>query len=77
MVEQKLKFTEASIEQVAVVAIVNDCIDLMEDIQRNIYAFNLAYKNYNNTVSFNPNYYFENIILQDDMGTNNFSCWSN
>lgn len=67
MVEQKLKFTNASKEQFVVVAIVNDCIDLVEDIQRNIYAFELAYKNYNNTVSFNPNYYFENIVLQDDM----------
>lgn len=67
MVEQKLKFTDASKEQFVVVAIVNDCIDLVEDIQRNIYAFELAYKNYNNTVSFNPNYYFESIVLQDDM----------
>lgn len=67
MVEQKLKFNNASEEQFVVVAIVNDCIDLVEDIQRNIYAFDVAYKNYNNTVSFNPNYYFESIILQDDM----------
>lgn len=67
MVEQKLKFSDASMEQVVIVAIVNDSIDLIEDIQRNIYAFNLSYENYNNAVSFNPNYYFENIILQDDM----------
>lgn len=67
MVEQKLKFSDASMEQVVIVAIVNDSIDLIEDIQRNIYAFNLSYENYNNAVSFNPNYYFENIILQDEM----------
>lgn len=67
MVDQKLKFTEASMEQIVVVAIINDCIDLIKDIQRNIYAFELSYKNNNNTVSFNPNYYFESIVLQDDM----------
>ena len=42
MVEQKLKFSDASMEQVVIVAIVNDSIDLIEDIQRNIYAFNLS-----------------------------------
>ena len=47
MVEQKLKFSDASMEQVVIVAIVNDSI---EDIQRNIYAFNLSYENYNNAV---------------------------
>lgn len=67
LVELKLKFNHASKEQFFAVAIVNDCIDLVEDVQRNIYAFDIAYKNFNNTVSFNPNYYFENIILQDDM----------
>ncbi len=67
LVEQKLKFTNASREQYVLVAIVNDCIDLMKDVQRNLYAFDVAYKNRNNTISFNPNYYFENIILQDDM----------
>lgn len=51
MVEQKLKFSDASMEQVVIVAIVNDSIDLIEDIQRNIYAFNLSYENYNNAVS--------------------------
>ena len=34
MVEQKLKFSDASMEQVVIVAIVNDSIDLIEDIQR-------------------------------------------
>lgn len=67
LVNLKLKFENATKEQYITVAIVNDCIDLVEDIQRNIYAFDVAYENYNNTISFNPNYYFENIILQDDM----------
>ncbi len=67
LVDIKLRFIDASKEQYLVVAIVNDCIDLIEDVQRNIYAFYVSYKNSNNTISFNPNYYFENIILQDDM----------
>ncbi len=47
--------------------LVNDTIDLIEDISRDIYMFDLALDNYNNHISFLPQYYFENIILRDDM----------
>ena len=54
MVEQKLKFSDASMEQVVIVAIVNDSIDLIEDIQRNIYAFNLSYEKTECSAAYGP-----------------------
>lgn len=67
MVDQKLQFKNPSKEQAVVVAVVNDCIDLIEEIQRSLYAFEVAYDSLGNAVSFRPTYYYENIILQDDM----------
>lgn len=47
--------------------IVNDTVDLIEDLVRDVYAFGIAFDNYDNGMSFMPQYYFENIVLHDDM----------
>ena len=47
--------------------VINDAVDLIEDLVRDVYAFNMAFDNYNNGMSFMPQYYFENIVLHDDM----------
>lgn len=47
--------------------ILNDTIDLIQDMDRDIYMFSLSFENYNNTYSFMPQYYFENAILHMDM----------
>ena len=47
--------------------VINDAVDLIEDLVRDVYAFNMAFGNYNNGMSFMPQYYFENIVLHDDM----------
>lgn len=54
-------------EKYVATLIVNDTVDLVEDISRDNYMFNLSLDNYNNHISFMPQYYFENIILRDDM----------
>lgn len=65
-IDSRLKgFSEK--EKCVATLIVNDTVDLIEDISRDVYMFNLALDNYNNNVSFMPQYYFENIILRDDM----------
>lgn len=47
--------------------VINDAVDLIEDLVRDVYAFDMAFDNYNNGMSFMPQYYFENIVLHDDM----------
>ena len=47
--------------------VINDAVDLIEDLVRDVYAFNMTFDNYNNGMSFMPQYYFENIVLHDDM----------
>lgn len=47
--------------------IINDTVDLIKDLDRDMYMFYVSYENYNNGVSFMPQYYFENILLHDDM----------
>lgn len=47
--------------------VINDAVDLIEDLVRDVYAFDIAFDNYNNGMSFMPQYYFENIVLHDDM----------
>ena len=47
--------------------VINDAVDLIEDLVRDVYAFDMAFDNYNNSMSFMPQYYFENIVLHDDM----------
>lgn len=65
-IESRLKGFSGKEKYVAT-QIVNDTVDLVEDINRDIYMFNLALDHYNNHISFMPQYYFENIILRDDM----------
>lgn len=47
--------------------IINDTVDLIENLDRDVYAFDVAFNNYNNGISFMPQYYFENLVLHDDM----------
>lgn len=47
--------------------IINDTVDLIENLGRDVYAFDVSFNNYNNGVSFMPQYYFENLVLHDDM----------
>ena len=47
--------------------IINDTVDLIENLDRDAYAFDVAFNNYNNGISFMPQYYFENLVLHDDM----------
>lgn len=47
--------------------IINDTVDLMKDIVRDMYMFRVSYDYYNNGVSFMPQYYFENMLLHADM----------
>ena len=47
--------------------VINDAVDLIEDLVRDVYAFDMAFDNYNNGMSYMPQYYFENIVLHDDM----------
>ena len=45
--------------------VINDAVDLIEDLVRDVYAFDMAFDNYNNGMSFMPQYYFENIVLHN------------
>lgn len=54
-------------DRTAACLVLNDTIDLIHDIGRDIYMFTLAYENNNNTYTFMPQYYFENAILHIDM----------
>lgn len=54
-------------ERVIAAQIINDTVDLMKDIVRDIYMFRVSYDYYNNGVSFMPQYYFENMLLHADM----------
>lgn len=47
--------------------VINDTVDLIEDLVRDVYAFDMTFDNYNNGMSFMPQYYFKNIVLHDDM----------
>lgn len=47
--------------------ILNDTIDVVKEIEKDIYMINLSYADYNNTYSFMPQYYFENAVLHLDM----------
>ena len=53
--------------RVIITQVINDAVDLIEDLVRDVYAFDMAFDNYNNGMSFMPQYYFENIVLHDDM----------
>lgn len=44
-----------------------DTIELLQDISRDIYMTKLAYKEYNNNMSFMPNYYCENYLIHECM----------
>lgn len=66
MINDKLAgFSDES--RVITTQIVNDTVDLIEDLVRDVYAFGIAFDNYDNGMSFMPQYYFENIVLHDDM----------
>lgn len=54
-------------DRVFAVKLINDSVDLIKDIVRDCYMFDVSYNNYNNGFSFMPQYYFENILLHDDM----------
>ena len=66
LIENKLS-GYSGLDRVVTTRIINDAVDLIKDICRDIYMFNLSYDNYNNGISFMPQYYFENIVLHDDM----------
>ena len=67
IIDTKFRMSNVSEGQAIVVAMMNDTVDLIEDLSRDIYMFELSYENYNNGLSFNPNYYMENMLLHDDM----------
>lgn len=67
MIERHLAFDHVTGEKYTIVSIVNDCVDLLKEIQRNIYAFSMSYSHEMNYIEFRPNYYFENIVMQYDM----------
>lgn len=54
-------------EKYVAALLLNDMIDLIEDITRDRYMFNVSFENYNNGISFMPQYYFENSLMRDDM----------
>ena len=54
-------------ERVITSFIINDAVNLIQDISRDKYLFDVSYENYNNEISFMPQYYFENILLHMDM----------
>ncbi|WP_029503036.1 Cthe_2314 family HEPN domain-containing protein [Lachnoclostridium phytofermentans] len=54
-------------DRIIAARIIDDTVDLVKDITRDVYMFNISYDNYNNGISFMPQYYFENILLHDDM----------
>lgn len=54
-------------ERVITSFIINDAVNLIQDISRDKYLFDVSYENYNNKISFMPQYYFENILLHMDM----------
>lgn len=56
-------------ERIVAARIINDTVDLMKDIVRDMYMFRVSYDYYNNGVSFMPQYYFENMLWHADMGT--------
>lgn len=58
-------FTEK--EKIVASRIIDDTVDLIQDLSRDTYMFNLSLDNYNNTISFMPQYYFENLALHYDM----------
>lgn len=66
LIENKLS-GYSGLDRVVTTRIINDAVDLIKDICRDIYMFDLSYDNYNNGISFMPQYYFENIVLHDDM----------
>ena len=66
LIENKLS-GYSCLDRAVTTQIINDAVDLIKDICRDIYMFDLSYDNYNNGISFMPQYYFENIVLHDDM----------
>lgn len=55
------------IERGIAARIIDDTVNLIKDVNRDVYMFGISYDNYNNGFSFMPQYYFENILLHDDM----------